>query len=44
MTEAQQAALAHPCRFAFETGRPELRRLIEGGRYSLVLSINYGYE
>ena len=43
MTEHQRVALAHQCRLAIETVHPRFIRFI-GGRYSVVLTINSGYE
>lgn len=43
MTPAQQIAIAHPCRFAFETSQPKYSHRLRYGA-SLVLTINSGYE
>ena len=42
MTPAQQVALQHHCRLAFETTHPRFAHL--RGGYSLVLTVNSGYE
>jgi hypothetical protein len=42
MTPAQHIALAHPCYLAGETTRPMFRT--RSGRWSLVLTVNAGYE
>ena len=44
MNSKQLTAISNHCRFGFETGRRIFTHLIEGGRYSLVLSVNSGYE
>ncbi len=44
MNASQTVALANHCRFGFEMGRRIFAHLIEDGRYSLVLSVNSGYE
>lgn len=44
MTHAQTIALAHPCRFGFETAHPRFAHPLGGGRYSLVLTVNSGHE
>jgi len=43
MTAAQRLALAAPCRFAFETAHPRYGSRL-GGRATLVLTVNNGYE
>lgn len=42
MTPAQATAIQHHCRFAFETTHPRFAHLRP--RYSLVLTVNSGYE
>lgn len=44
MTPAQQTALDNHCRFAFETARKTFARLIQDGKYSVVLTVNSGWE
>lgn len=44
MTKAQQAAIDHHCRFAFETAHPRFASIIDNGGASLVLTVNSGYE
>lgn len=44
MTESQRIALAHHCRFAFETVQARFCRVALGGRVSVVLTVNSGYE
>lgn len=44
MNRHQKYALEHHCRFGFETGQPEFAYAIKDGRYSVVLSVNSGYE
>ncbi len=44
LTQAQQTALDHHCRLATETGHPRFFRLIREGLYSVVLTVNSGYE
>lgn len=44
MNRAQRLALEHPCRLAVETLHPRFPRLIRGGKYSVVLTVNSGYE
>jgi hypothetical protein len=42
---AEQAiALAHHCRLGVETAHPRFTHLRYGGRRSVVLSVNSGYE
>lgn len=42
MTKAQRTALDFHCRLACETSHPRFARV--QGRYSIVLSVNSGYE
>lgn len=42
MTPAQSIALAHPCHLGGETLHPMFRT--EAGAWSLVLTVNTGYE
>lgn len=44
MNRFQRIALDHPCRLAIETYHPQFRRLIRGGGFSVVLTVNSGYE
>lgn len=44
MTEQQQIAIDHHCRFGFETFHPQFRKVIAGGKASVILSVNSGYE
>lgn len=42
ITAWQQTALANHCRLAIETPNPAFYR--QAGRYSIVLTVNSGYE
>lgn len=44
MNDHQRLAVENHCRFAFETGNPRLCYLTEFARFSVVLSVNSGYE
>jgi len=44
MNTSQQIALDHHCRLATETIHPRFRRLIRGGAFSVLLTVNSGYE
>jgi hypothetical protein len=44
MTQQQLTALQHHCRFAFETAHPRFAYLVPGGRASIILTVNSGYE
>lgn len=44
MNKAQRLALEHHCRLAVETIHPRFVRLIRGGLYSVILTVNSGYE
>jgi hypothetical protein len=44
MTRPQRIALANHCRLATETMHPRFARLVRGGKFSVVLSVNSGYE
>jgi hypothetical protein len=44
MTKHQAIAIHHHCRFAFETAQPQFCYVILGGRISIVLTVNSGYE
>lgn len=44
MNERQTTAIEHHCRFAFETGCPRFAYIVAGGRASIVLTVNSGYE
>jgi hypothetical protein len=37
-------ALAHHCRFAFETAHPRFAFLDRDGRASVIITVNSGYE
>lgn len=42
VNSAQRLAITHPCRLAVETMHPRFRT--QTGRWSLVLTVNTGYE
>lgn len=44
MNSHHRTALEHHCRFAFETGHPRFAFLVQGGKASVVLTVNSGYE
>jgi hypothetical protein len=44
MNTHQRAALTYHCRLAVETTHPRFRRFVRGGLYSVVLTVNSGYE
>lgn len=44
MTEQQKVALTHHCRFAFETIQARFRHAIPGGKASILLTVNSGWE
>lgn len=44
MNARQKTAIENHCRFGFETARRIFAHLLERGRYSLVLTVNSGYE
>lgn len=44
MNDRQKTALEHHCRFAFETAQPRFCYLVYGGKVSIVLSVNSGYD
>lgn len=44
MNQRQKIAIAHHCRFAFETSHPRFRYLDRDGRASVVLTVNTGWE
>ncbi len=44
MNRPQRIALDHHCRLATETMHPRFCRLLNGGLYSAILSVNSGYE
>lgn len=44
MTPEQEVALAHPCRLAGETVHPRFAHRQRRSPWSLVLTVNYGYE
>jgi hypothetical protein len=44
LTRPQRIALDHHCRLATETMHPRFARVIFGGRFSVILTVNSGYE
>lgn len=44
IADPQQVAWDHRCHLGGETGHPRFRSVLPGRRWSLVLSINTGYE
>jgi hypothetical protein len=44
MTGQQSRALAHHCRFAFETAHNRFGWLAPTGRHTVLLTVNSGYE
>lgn len=44
MNRPQRLALDWHCRLATETVHPRFARLVRGGTYSVVLTVNSGYE
>lgn len=44
MTKPQYIALTYPCYFAFETAQPCYAYLTKDTQYSIVLTVNAGYE
>lgn len=44
MNRPQRIALDHHCRLATETMHPRFVRLIRSGTYSVILTVNSGYE
>lgn len=44
MNARHQTAIDSHCRFAFETAQPQFAFLDEGGKVSVVLTVNSGYE
>lgn len=44
MNKHQRTALDYHCRLATETLHPRFCRLLPGGVFSVVLSVNSGYE
>lgn len=44
MTKYQKNALKHHCRFAFETVQPQFVYLTPCGYYSVVVTVNSGWE
>jgi hypothetical protein len=44
MNDAQKTALDHHCRLATETMHPRFARWVRNGLFSVVLTINSGYE
>lgn len=44
MIDHHKIALEHHCRFGFETAHPRFALLDGGGKASIVLTVNSGYE
>lgn len=44
LTDRQHLALAHHCRFAFETAHPRFGGMDPTRRFTTVLTVNSGYE
>ena len=44
MNDRQKTALDYHCRLATETMHPRFARLIRGGLYSVIVTVNSGYE
>lgn len=44
MNDRHKTALTYHCRLATETAHPRFGSLVRGGKFSLVLSVNSGYE
>lgn len=44
MTPAQITAITTPCLLAFETCHPRYYRCVAGGKASVILTVNSGYE
>lgn len=44
MNKAQQTALEHHCRLAFETAQPRFAWYWRDNKHSLVLTVNSGWE
>lgn len=44
MTDRQRFAIENHCRFAFETAHPRYGFLDAGGKASVVLTVNSGWE
>ena len=44
MNRHQKTALDYHCRLATETMHPRFARLIRGGLFGVVLTVNSGYE
>jgi hypothetical protein len=44
MNRHQEIAIRNHCRLGYETGRPCFFYILPGGRISIVLSVNSGYE
>lgn len=44
MTNAQRTALTYHCRLATETMHPRFARLRPGGLFSVIVTVNSGYE
>lgn len=44
MNDAQKTALDYHCRLACETSHPRFARLVRGGKFTVVVTVNSGYE
>lgn len=44
MTPAQRTAITTPCLLAFECAHPRYQRLASGGKVSVIVTVNSGYE
>lgn len=44
MNKHQRTALDYHCRLATETAHPRFARIKPGGSFSIVLTVNSGYE
>ena len=44
MNRSQRTALDYHCRLATETIHPRFVRLVRGASYSVILTVNSGYE
>lgn len=42
--DQRKVALRHHCRLAIETLHPRFRTLAAGGAYSVIITVNSGYE
>jgi hypothetical protein len=44
MNDAHKTALTYHCRLATETMHPRFARVIRGGLFSVIVTVNSGYE